>query len=159
MIEMERKFLVKNLDFISKARSFSNIKQGFLNKDPLRTVRIRLKENKGFITVKGLATDQGLSRFEWEKEIDYESATALLALCEKGIINKTRYEILVGTHVFEVDIFHGENNGLILAEIELETPKESFLTPEWLGQEVTGQEKYYNSQLSIKPFSLWGNKG
>ncbi|MCB0444198.1 MAG: CYTH domain-containing protein [Gelidibacter sp.] len=155
MVEIERKFLVISNAFKEEAFKNTQIIQGFLNSDKERTVRVRLKGEKGFLTVKGLFDDEGLSRFEWEKEISKQDADALLKLCETGIINKIRYEINVGNHVFEVDEFFGANEGLIVAEIELNHATEVFKKPKWLGEEVTGQTKYYNSQLSKCPFSKW----
>ncbi|MFS4468917.1 CYTH domain-containing protein [Maribacter sp. 2210JD10-5] len=155
MIEIERKFLVKSKDYKAEAISNEKIVQGFLNTDAERTVRIRTKGNKGFITVKGKSNESGTSRFEWEKEIKIEEAEALLKLCEKPILEKTRYEVAMGAHIFEVDEFHGKNNGLTIAEIELHNEDEKFEKPNWLGEEVTGEVKYYNSQLIKKPFSEW----
>ena len=155
MIEIERKFLVKSDDYKSEATSKTRIVQGFLNTDPNRTVRVRIKGDAGFITVKGKSNASGTSRFEWEKEITVEEADALLKLCEKGILDKYRYEISVGNHVYEVDEFFVENEGLTIAEIELNDENESFQKPAWLGIEVTGEVKYYNSQLSKHPFKKW----
>ena len=154
-IEIERKFLVISDAFKTEAFNSSIIKQGFLSRDPERTVRIRLKNDKGIITVKGKSTDDGLSRFEWEKEIVKTEAEALLLLCEKGIIDKTRYEVKIGNHVFEVDKFYGDNEGLIVAEVELKTTDQTFEKPSWLGEEVTGDIKYYNSALSENPYTTW----
>ncbi len=155
MIEIERKFLVNSDAFKSEAFKKTRISQGFLNTDKERTVRVRLKDDIGFITVKGISKNNGLSRFEWEKEITQHEAQSLLELCEPTIIDKIRYEIEVGNHIFEVDIFFGENDGLTIAEIELKYENENFEIPDWLGKEVTGDIKYYNSQLSIKPFNTW----
>src|SRR5690606_6277051 len=155
MIEIERKFLVVSDVFKTEAIRKSHIIQGFLNSDKERTVRIRLKDDDGFLTVKGLSDDGGLSRFEWETKIAKPEAEALLKLCEKGVIDKMRYEIPVGNHVFEVDEFFGDNEGLIIAEIELTDVNETFQKPNWLGEEVTGNTKYYNSQLSKQPFNTW----
>lgn len=155
MIEIERKFLVSSETFKSEAHSKKRIVQGFLNKDPQRTVRIRIKEDQAYITIKGMSTDHGTSRFEWEKEISIQEAEALLRLCEKGVIEKTRYEIAAGKHTFEVDVFDNLNLGLIVAEIELNSLNEPFEKPIWLGEEVTGDVRYYNSQLSIHPYTLW----
>ncbi|VAV82777.1 hypothetical protein MNBD_BACTEROID02-210 [hydrothermal vent metagenome] len=155
MIEIERKFLVNSNAFKDEAFKKTKIIQGFLNTDKERTVRVRLKGDKGFITVKGLSSTGGLSRFEWEKEISKTDAEALLKLCEKGIIDKIRYEIKVGKHIFEVDEFFGNNRGLIIAEVELNSETETLVKPKWLGQEVTGDIKYYNSQLSKHPFNTW----
>ena len=155
MVEIERKFLVKSNAFKKEAFKSTRIIQGFLNTDKERTVRVRLKGDNGFITVKGKSNNSGLSRFEWEKEISKTDAESLLKLCEKGIIDKIRYEVKVGNHIFEVDEFFGDNEGLIIAEVELNSEDETFKKPDWLGQEVTGQIKYYNSQLSKLPFNTW----
>ncbi|MDL5510554.1 CYTH domain-containing protein [Arenibacter sp. M-2] len=155
MIEIERKFLVKSEDFKSDAIKNERIVQGFLNTDPLRTVRVRIKGDKGFITVKGKGNQSGTTRFEWEKEIAVKEADALILLSEPGVIDKVRYYIEVGRHIYEVDEFLGDNSGLIVAEIELEDEAEDFLKPSWLGQEVTADIKYYNSQLSKNPFKTW----
>ncbi|RLJ65479.1 CYTH domain-containing protein [Lacinutrix venerupis] len=155
MIEIERKFLVKNNAFKSYAFKQTRIVQGFLSTNKKRTVRVRLKGNTGFLTVKGASSKNGLSRFEWEKEITKDEAEPLLKLCKKGIIDKIRYEIKVDNHIFEVDEFFEDNAGLIVAEVELSTEKESFTKPNWLGKEVTGETKYYNSQLSKTPYCKW----
>jgi len=155
MTEIERKFLVKSETFKDEAFNSYQIKQGFLNSNPERTVRIRLKKNKGILTVKGKSSSDGLSRFEWEKDIPKDEAEALLVLCEKGIIYKTRYEVKVGNHMFEVDEFYGDNLGLIIAEVELNSETETFEKPDWLGEEVTGDVRCYNSNLSKHPFKDW----
>jgi len=155
MIEIERKFLVTSKAFKTEALKHFRIVQGFLNTHKERTVRVRLKGNKGYLTIKGESSNDGLSRFEWEKEISKQDAKSLLTLCEKGVIDKVRYEIPIGKHTFEVDEFFGDNEGLIIAEVELTSEDESFLKPDWLGEEVTGQIKYYNSQLSKHPFNTW----
>ena len=122
---------------------------------PERTVRIRIKGDKGFLTIKGKSSASGASRLEWEKEISVEEAKLLLPLCEKGVIQKTRYEVVSGNHIIEIDVFEGENAGLILAEIELQDENENFLKPDWLGEEVTQDERYYNAYLSHHPYALW----
>ena len=155
MIEIERKFLVTSEDFKAESFKKTRIIQGFLNTDPERTVRVRLKGEQGFLTVKGKSTDNGLKRFEWEKEISKTDTEALLDLCEKGVIDKIRYEVKKGKHVFEIDEFFGNNEGLIIAELELEHENDSFEAPHWLGKEVTGNIKYYNSQLSQTPYNTW----
>ena len=155
MVEIERKFLVKSKFFKKESYQNNRIKQGFLNTNPQRTVRIRIKDETAFLTVKGKNNEAGLSRFEWEKEIDKTEAEALLSLCEPGMIDKTRFLVKSGSHIFEVDEFYGENEGLIVAEVELETETEVFEKPDWLGQEVTGDPKYYNSQLSKNPYKSW----
>ena len=155
MIEIERKFLVTSQAYKDDAFKQTRIIQGFLSTHKKRTVRVRLKGDKGVLTVKGMSSKNGLSRFEWEKEIPKDEAESLLQLCKKGIIDKIRYEVKVNTHVFEVDEFLGDNTGLILAEIELNSETESFTKPHWLGREVTGDLKYYNSQISKKPYKSW----
>ncbi len=155
MIEIERKFLVVSNDFRDAAALKTRIVQGFLNTAPERTVRVRIKGDAGFLTIKGISNDSGTSRFEWEEQIDISDAEALLDLCEEGILEKTRYEISIGKHIYEVDEFHGENQGLIVAEVELNSEDEAFEKPNWLGEEVTGAIKYYNSQLSKKPYKTW----
>ena len=155
MIEIERKFLVLSNAFKTEAYKSYTIKQGFLNSHKERTVRIRLKEDKGYLTVKGESTSNGLSRFEWEKEISKTEAESLLLLCETGIIDKIRYEVKSRNHTIEIDEFYGSNAGLIVAEVELNSESESFEKPSWLGKEVTGDVKYYNSQLSQRPFKSW----
>ena len=155
MQEIERKFLVKSEAFKSEAFRRTRIVQGFLNTHPERTVRVRLHGNDGYLTVKGKANQSGVSRFEWEKQISQAEAEALLHLCEPGIIEKIRYEVSVEDHTFEIDDFLGENEGLIVAEVELGTENEPFSKPEWLGKEVTGELKYYNSNLSKNPFKRW----
>lgn len=153
--EIERKYLVPG-DFPSQGCRYRRITQGYLCDDPARTVRVRMAGDAGFITVKGTGSSDGLSRFEWEKEIGARDAQALMGLCKSGIIDKTRYEVPYRGHVFEVDVFHGENDGLVLAEAELGGADEKVELPEWIGREVTGDERYYNSYLSAHPFSSWG---
>ena len=155
MIEIERKFLVLNNDFESIAVSKNRIVQGYLNSNPERAVRVRIKGDKGFLTIKGKGNDSGTTRLEWEKEIDVRDAETLLSLCEPGVIEKMRFEIPSGKHIFEVDVFEGENQGLIVAEIELTNENEFFEKPNWLGHEVTGVPKYYNAALSNLPFMNW----
>ncbi|NVN17198.1 CYTH domain-containing protein [Muricauda sp. HICW] len=154
-LEIERKFLVKSETFKQQATSQTRIVQGFLNTDPERTVRVRIRGEKGFLTVKGASNESGTTRFEWETEISVAEAANLIDLCEAGILEKVRFEVPLGKHTFEVDEFLGENKGLVLAEVELSHEDERFERPDWLGQEVTGQVQYYNSQLSIKPYKEW----
>lgn len=154
-LEIERKFLVKSETFKQQATSQTRIVQGFLNTDPERTVRVRIRGEEGFLTVKGASNESGTTRFEWETEISVGEAANLIDLCEAGILEKVRFEVPLGKHTFEVDEFLGENKGLILAEVELSHEDERFERPDWLGQEVTGQVQYYNSQLSIKPYKEW----
>lgn len=153
--EIERKFLVTG-EFKLFAKDAVRIRQGYLSSVPERTVRVRAKGEKGYITIKGLAADGGLSRFEWEKEITLEDVKELLSLCERGVIDKIRYFVEVGGHTFEVDEFYGENEGLVIAEIELSSEDEIFERPEWLGREVTGDTRYYNSMLMKCPYKDWG---
>lgn len=153
-IEIERKFLVKG-DFKQYAYAHEEIIQGYLSSVAERTVRIRIKGAKAFITIKGIGNISGTSRYEWEKEISVSDARELLHLCEPGVIDKIRYYIKVGEHVFEVDEFRGENQGLTVAEIELTNENESFDKPDWLGEEVTGDQRYYNASLVKKPYKEW----
>ena len=155
MVEIERKFLVNSDKFKGQAFKKYAIKRGFLNSHPERTVRVRLIEDKGFLTVKGISSNDGLIRFEWEKELTHNEAINLLDLCEEGIIDKQRYEIKAGNHIFEVDEFFGKNEGLVIAEIELNSVNEEFIRPNWLAAEITGDIKYYNSQLSNNPYKNW----
>ncbi len=155
MIEIERKFLVTSFDFKKESFKKTRIIQGFLNTNKKRTVRVRIKGEEGFLTVKGPSDKEGLSRFEWEKGISKDDAEALLKLCEPGIIDKIRYEVKLNNHIFEVDEFFGTNEGLVIAEIELNKVGESFERPMWIGKEVTGDKRYYNSQLSKNPFNTW----
>lgn len=155
MQEIERKFLVKNESFKSLATAKKKIAQGYLNTNPERTVRVRIADEKAFLTIKGKGNETGMTRFEWEKEIPLEEAKSLLELCEKGVIEKTRFEIPSGKHLFEVDEFYGENVGLIIAEIELSDENEAFEKPDWLGKEVTNDERFYNAYLSKNSFKNW----
>lgn len=155
MQEIERKFIISSLEFKEEAFEHYQIKQGFLNTDPERTVRVRVLADRGFLTVKGSGGEEGISRFEWEKEISLEEANALYELCGPGRIEKTRYLIHSGGHIVEADEFFGDNEGLLIAEIELGSEQEQYEKPSWLGAEVTGQTKYYNSQLSQFPYKDW----
>ncbi|MDX1331581.1 MAG: CYTH domain-containing protein [Robiginitalea sp.] len=155
MIEIERKFLVKHKGYREEATSELRILQGFLSTDPDRTVRVRCIGNHGFITVKGRTFDQGTSRAEWEYEIPLREAEELLALCIPTPVEKVRYQVDCGGHTFEVDEFLGANQGLVLAEVELQNKGEEFTRPSWLGEEVTGDPRYYNSQLSLNPYTRW----
>lgn len=154
-VEIERKFLVKNDDFKKEAFQQKILKQGYLNSNKNRTVRIRIADNKAFITVKGISNDSGTTRFEWEKEIDVDEANDMLLLCEPTIIEKTRFYVKSGNHIIEIDEFTGKNKGLRVAEIELNSENELFLKPSWLGKEVTGVKKYYNANLSNYPYCFW----
>lgn len=155
MIEIERKFLVTSEAFKSLAHSKHTIAQGYLNSNPERTVRIRIRGESGFLTIKGKGSETGMTRFEWETEISLLEAKPLLALCEKGVIHKTRYEVKIGKHVYEVDVFSDDNQGLIIAEIELTSESETFEKPDWIGKEVTNDNRYYNAYLSQNPFKNW----
>jgi adenylate cyclase len=152
--EIERKFLVKG-DFKSSARKSTRVIQGYLCSASERAVRVRIKGDKGFLTIKGIGNKSGTSRYEWEREIPVSEAGELMKICEPGVIDKTRYEVEYGRHTFEVDEFSGENNGLVIAEVELESESEVFEKPDWLGDEVTGDVKYYNVMLMKNPFIKW----
>lgn len=157
-VEIERKFLVSR-DGLEKVKqlvtSHHRLTQGYLNSSPDRTVRVRIKDDCAFMTVKGRSSESGLSRFEWEKEIAVADALELMALCEPGVIDKVRYVVEYEGYVFEVDEFFGENEGLVVAEVELKDEAENFDRPEWLGEEVTGQTQYYNSSLARLPYTKW----
>ena len=150
--EIERKFLVSG-EFKSLATSHSRIVQGYISSARGGTVRVRIRDDKGYLTIKGASNASGTSRYEWEKELPLAEAEELMKLCEPGIIDKTRYLVRSGKHVFEVDEFYGENEGLVVAEIEPE--EESFVKPDFIGKEVTGDVRYYNSQLMKKPYKTW----
>ena len=152
--EIERKFLVSG-DYKSSIKKSMRIVQGYLSSVPERTVRVRIKGDKGFLTIKGIGSESGASRFEWETEIKIEDTENLLKICEPGVIDKTRNIVEVGKHTFEVDEFYGENEGLTLAEVELTSEDEKFEKPDWLGEEVTGDSKYYNSMLMKNPYTKW----
>lgn len=154
MQEIERKFLVVG-DFKSAAYRSSHIVQGYISSQRGRTVRVRIRDDKGYLTIKGAGNASGTSRYEWEKEIPLDEARQLMALCEPGVIDKTRYLVRSGKHVFEVDEFYGDNEGLVMAEVELASEDESYERPSFLGEEVTGDVRYYNSQLMKHPFSKW----
>jgi len=152
--EIERKFLVKG-DFKDEAFKATRITQGYLSSVPERTVRVRVKGDKGFITIKGIGNASGASRYEWEKEIPVEEVKELLLICEPGVIDKTRYLVKAGEFTFEVDEFYGDNEGLVMAEVELASVDEDFERPDWLGAEVTGDRRYYNSHLARHPYKEW----
>ena len=146
--EIERKFLVSG-EFKSLATSHSRIVQGYISSARGRTVRVRIRDDKGYLTIKGASNASGTSRYEWEKELPLAEAEELMKLCEPGIIDKTRYLVRSGKLVF------GENEGLVVAEVELESEEESFVKPDFIGKEVTGDVRYYNSQLMKKPYKTW----
>lgn len=155
MLEIERKFLVLSEDFKSEAVKKNHIAQGYLNSHPERTVRVRIKGESGFLTIKGKGNKTGTTRFEWETEIALAEAKNLIPLCENGVIDKIRHEVEIGNHTYEIDEFFGDNEGLIVAEIELKSEDETFEKPNWLGEEVTNDERYYNAYLSNNPFKNW----
>lgn len=155
--EIERKFLVEG-DFLSEATSKTRIVQGYICSEKGRTVRVRIRDDKGYLTVKGAASSSGLSRYEFEREVPLEDAEQMLRLCEQESINKERYLVPYKGHTWEVDVFHGHNEGLILAEIELSRENEPFERPSWLGKEVTGDRRYYNSVLTRTPFHIFEEK-
>ena len=157
MLEIERKFSVKCTNFLANIKESYKITQGYLNSDKNRTVRVRTKGTKGFITIKGLGSDSGMSRFEWEKEISLKEAESLLLLCEDFIIDKVRYIVPFDDVVFEVDVFEGTNKGLIIAEVELTSETQIFNKPDWLGDELTQDERFYNAYLSNNPFTTWSH--
>ena len=152
--EIERKFLVAG-DYKSSAIKQTRITQGYLSSVPERTVRVRIKGNSGFITIKGIGSESGASRYEWEKELPVPEVEELLMIFEPGVIDKSRYLVPAGKHTFEVDEFYGDNQGLVVAEIELGSEDEEFEKPEWLGEEVTGDVKYFNSMLMKNPYKNW----
>jgi adenylate cyclase len=152
--EIERKFLVSG-EFKSLAQKQTRITQGYLSSVPERTVRVRIKGDKGYITIKGIGSASGASRYEWEKEIPLSEVEDLLKICEPGVIDKTRFLVKAGDHTFEVDEFYGDNQGLVVAEIELGSEDESFEKPGWLGEEITGDVRYYNAMLMKNPYSRW----
>ncbi len=157
-VEIERKFLLDQ-EGLAKVKQLAinryRLTQGYLNSSPDRTVRVRIKDESAFMTVKGRSSESGLSRFEWEKEIPASDARELMVLCESGVIDKVRYIVEHEGYMFEVDEFFGENEGLVVAEVELPDETAAFDRPEWLGEEVTGQSKYYNSSLAKLPFTKW----
>ena len=152
--EIERKFLVKG-DFKSMAYAHSRIKQGYIYSGGGRTVRVRIRGDKGYLTIKGPSDKAGLARYEFETEIPVADASDLMRLCEPGVIDKTRYLVRSGAHIFEVDEFYGDNEGLVIAEVELGAEDEAFEKPDFIGREVTGDRRYYNSHLRRNPYRLW----
>ena len=155
-LEIERKFLVAG-DFRSEVFDSTRITQGYISRAPGRTVRVRIRGDKAFLTIKGKIKDTAFSRFEWEKEISVADAQCLLQIAEPGIIDKTRHLVknTDGKHIWEIDEFYGDNEGLIMAEIELGSEEESFDKPSWLGEEVTSDRRYYNSMLAQQPYKNW----
>lgn len=156
-LEIERKFLVHKAGrpYKEQAYAASRITQGYICADRGRTVRVRIRDDKGFITIKGPSDPTGTTRYEFEKEITLDEARQLMKLCLPGIIDKTRYLVRSGTHTFEVDEFYGENDGLVVAEVELGSENEPFSKPDFIADEVTGDRRFYNSSLMATPFSAW----
>lgn len=160
-LEIERKFLVRNLDCLNSATSHIKMRQGYLSTDPNRVVRLRLSTfsddsvTKAYLTIKGPSRDHGLARLEWEKEVEPEQALGLFDLCLPNLIEKTRYLVPHQGFVFEVDVFEGVNKGLVVAEIELPEINTAFDPPSWLANEVTGQGRYTNAALTERPFTQW----
>lgn len=154
-LEIERKFLVKSDDYKRQAYSKSRIRQGYICSGHGRTVRVRLRDDRGYLTIKGPSNEDGISRYEFEKEITFAEAVQLMRLCEPGQIDKTRYLVKSGSHTFEVDEFYGDNEGLVMAEVELQSEDEPFEKPDFIGQEVTGDRRYYNAHLVKNPFKTW----
>ena len=154
-LEIERKFLVLDDSYKHEAFSSYHIMQGYICSGHGRTVRVRIRDAQGFITIKGPSIDGGLSRYEFEQEIPLADAEQLMKLCEPGIIDKTRWLVKVDEHTFEVDEFHGDNDGLVIAEVELHDAEESYKKPHFIGKEVTGDRRYYNSQLRSNPYCRW----
>nr|WP_317631203.1 CYTH domain-containing protein [uncultured Flavobacterium sp.] len=153
--EIERKYLVKDTSFLKENFISEKIIQGYLSVDPDRVVRIRVKGEKGFITIKGKSSDSGTTRLEWEKEIAVDEVLTLLPLCLSGVINKTRFLVPFQNQNFEVDVFYGENEGLVVAELELENENQAINKPDWLGEEVTQDSRYYNAYLTDNPYKNW----
>lgn len=154
-LEIERKFLVLDDSFKHEAFSKSHIVQGYICSERGRSVRIRIRDERAYITIKGPSLSGGLARYEFEQEIPMDDARQLLTLCDPGIIDKTRWLVKAGSHTFEVDEFAGENQGLVIAEVELNSENEAYEKPHFIGQEVTGDRRYYNSQLRRNPYSRW----
>jgi CYTH domain-containing protein len=155
-LEIERKFLVAGDDYKRQAYSSSRIQQGYICSGHGRTVRVRIRDARGYLTIKGPAIGGGFSHYEFEKEITLTEAEELMKLCEPGLIDKTRYLVKSGQHIFEVDEFYGENAGLVIAEVELGSEDEPYKKPDFIGKEVTGDKRYNNSHLRKEPFSKWG---
>ena len=154
-LEIERKFLVLDDSYKHEAFSKSHIQQGYICSERGRTVRIRIRNERAYITIKGPSLNGGLSRYEFEQEIPLDDARKLLTLCDPGIIDKTRWLVKSGRHTFEVDEFAGDNAGLTVAEVELASEDEAFEKPAFIGQEVTGDRRYYNSHLRRNPYCRW----
>lgn len=156
-LEIERKFLVSG-DYKSLASSHSHIMQGYICSGGGRTVRVRLRDDRAYLTIKGPSDAAGLSRYEFEKEITLEEGQQLFRLCEPGVINKYRWLVPWQGHTFEVDEFLAENAGLVVAEVELSSEDEPFERPPFLSHEVTGDRRYYNSHLRRNPYCNWNKE-
>ena len=155
MLEIERKFLVLDDSYKQLSYASSHIAQGYICSERGRTVRVRIRDERAYLTIKGPSENNGLSRYEFEREIPLADARQMLQFCEPGIIDKTRWLVKSGHHTFEVDEFHGENEGLVVAEVELSSEDETFEKLHFIGKEVTGDRRYYNSCLCVKPFNKW----
>ena len=155
--EIERKFLVTG-EFRDQAYNCTHIRQGYIASGNGRTVRVRIRDDKGYLTIKGPSDEAGMKRYEFEEEISLPDAEDLMGICLPGIIDKNRYLVRCGKHVFEVDEFFGENEGLLIAEVELQSEDEAFDKPDFIGREVTGDRRFYNGHLRKKPFCLWKNE-
>lgn len=154
-LEIERKFLVKHGGAYKRAAaSVSHIRQGYIPAEGA-TVRVRIRDDKAFLTIKGKSYDGGMTRYEFEKEITLDEADNLLKLCKGGVIDKHRWLVKSGDHTFEVDEFHGDNDGLVMAEVELASETEPFEKPDFIGPEVTGDSHFYNSHMLTEPYSAW----
>lgn len=154
-LEIERKFLVKKVDaYKSAAFSSSHIQQGYIPAEGA-TVRVRTRDDKAYLTIKGKSVNGGMTRYEFEKEITMDEAQHLLQLCQGGVIDKRRYLVKSGNHIFEVDEFYGDNEGLVMAEVELESETEAYEKPDFIDREVTGDKRFYNSHLLTNPFYKW----
>ena len=154
-LEIERKFLVLDDSYKREAFSSYHIQQGYICRGHGKTVRVRIRDRQGFITIKGPSLDGGLSRYEFEQEVPLADAEQLFKLCEEGVIDKTRWLVKSGNHTFEVDEFHGDNEGLVVAEVELSDASETPVMPHFIGREVTGDHRYYNAQLCQHPYRSW----
>ena len=155
-LEIERKLLLKNEDWKTECGKGIKIRQGYLNSHVERTVRVRLSGEKGEITIKGKTNN--LTRKEFEYQVPFEDALSLIELCETPLIEKTRFIINKGNQIWEIDEFKGENQGLVVAEIELDNENQSLELPSWVGVEVSQDSKYYNSSLIVNPFKNWSKK-
>ena len=154
-IEIERKFLVKGTSYRTAAYSSYEIRQCYITHENGRSVRVRITDKEAILTIKGPSDSRGMSRFEWNHQIPVEDALELFELRQSGAIEKRRYLVHSGPHVFEIDEFYGENEGLVIAEVELNSEDEVFEKPEFIGNEVTGDHRYYNAYLAVNPYSKW----